>query len=106
MGHDGNTPDVTEAHDAAGLAAVSLFRQRRVTDNVSKLLLMASMWVIILVPLLASRKRDALKGFKGAFAISLTFNLVWTIVLLALFSSRVDEPQTLLPETTELEMEP
>ena len=77
-----------------------------VTNNVSKLLLMASMWVIILVPLIASRKRDALKGFKEAVAVSLAFNLVWSIVLLALFASRVDEPQSLLPETTELEMKP
>ncbi len=72
----------------------------------SKLLLMASMWVIILVPLIASRSKDALKGFKEAVTISLAFNLVWTLVLLALFVSRVDEPQSLLPQTNELELEP
>jgi len=72
----------------------------------SKLLMMASLWVIILVPLIASRSRDALKGFKEAVMFSLAFNLVWAVLLLALFASRLDEPQTLLPETNELEVEP
>ena len=68
--------------------------------------MMASLWVIILVPLIVSRSRDALEGFKKAVLLSLAINLVWAVVLLAIFSSRVDEPQTLLPETNELEVEP
>ncbi|MBK7858949.1 MAG: hypothetical protein IPJ65_10095 [Archangiaceae bacterium] len=67
----------------------------------SKLILMASMWVMILLPLRASKSKDALKGFKAAFTGSLVFNLVWAAVLLALFLSRVDDPQSLLPPQTE-----
>ena len=67
----------------------------------SKLLLMASMWVMILLPLRASRSKNALQGFKAAVTGSLAFNLVWAIVLLALFLSRVDDPQSLLPPQDE-----
>lgn len=67
----------------------------------SKLLLMASMWVMILLPLRASRSKDALRGFKAAFVGSLAFNLVWAAVLLALFLSRVGDPQSLLPPQVE-----
>jgi len=68
---------------------------------VSKLLLMASMWVMILWPLRASRSADALKGFKAAVAGSLVFNLIWAVVLLAIFASRVGDPNSLFPPQTE-----
>lgn len=63
----------------------------------SKLLLMASMWVMILLPLRASRAKNALQGFKAAMTFAVAFNVVWAIVLLAIFLSRVDDPQSLLP---------
>ena len=67
----------------------------------SKLLLMASMWVMILLPLRASKSKYALLGFKAAVAGSLVFNLVWAAVLLAIFLSRVGDPQSLLPPQAE-----
>lgn len=67
----------------------------------SKLLMMASMWVMILLPLRASRSPNALKGFLAAVSGSLAFNLVWAIVLLAIFMSGLDDPQSLLPPTDE-----
>ena len=67
----------------------------------SKLLMMASMWVMILLPLRASRSRDALKGFKVAVTGSLAFNVLWAIVLLAIFMSGLDDPQSLLPPKDE-----
>jgi hypothetical protein len=70
---------------------------------VSKLLLMASMWVMILLPLRAARSRDALQGFKVAVTGILAFNLLWALVVLALFISRLDDPQSLLPPPDELQ---
>jgi hypothetical protein len=64
----------------------------------NKLLMMASMWVMIIVPLRASRSADALNGFKTAVTGSLLFNLLWAAVLLAVFLSRSSDPQSLLPE--------
>jgi hypothetical protein len=64
---------------------------------VSKLLLMASMWVMILLPLRAARSKDALLGFKATVTGSVLFNLVWAAVLMALFLSRLGDPQSLLP---------
>ena len=69
----------------------------------SKLLLMASMWAMILLPLRAARARDALSGFKLAVGAAFAFNLLWAIVLLAIFVSRLDDPQSLLPPPQELE---
>ena len=63
--------------------------------------MMASMWVMILLPLRASRSKNTLQGFKAAVTGSLAFNLVWAIVLLAIFMSGLDEPQSLLPPTDE-----
>jgi hypothetical protein len=70
---------------------------------VSKLLLMASMWVMILLPLRAARSRDALKGLQVAVTGSLAFNVLWAIVVLAIFLSRLDDPQSLLPPPDELD---
>ncbi len=67
----------------------------------SKLLMMASMWVMILLPLRASKSKNALEGFKGAVFGSLAFNLVWAVVLLAIFMSGLDDPQSLLPPKDE-----
>ena len=63
--------------------------------------MMASMWVMILLPLRASKSKNALEGFKAVLTGSLAFNLLWAIVLLAIFMSGLDDPQSLLPPNDE-----
>jgi hypothetical protein len=68
---------------------------------VSKLLLMASMVVLVVLPLRASRAADAVTGLRVTLTGSLLFNLAWAVVLLSWFLFQLDDPQSLLPAVTE-----
>jgi hypothetical protein len=67
----------------------------------NKLLLMASMWMMILLPLRASRAKNPLTGLGGLIALCFALNIVWAAIMLAWFASHSGDPQSLLPPTVE-----
>jgi hypothetical protein len=66
---------------------------------VSKLLLMASMAMMIVLPLRAARYANPKKGLKRAIYTTLLFNMAWGVVVLAVFYVLLRNPSLLFPES-------
>jgi hypothetical protein len=67
----------------------------------NKLLLMASMWMMILLPLRASRAKNPLSGLSTLVALCFALNVVWAVIMLAYFAAHAGDPESLLPPTVE-----
>ncbi len=65
----------------------------------SKLLLMASMAMMIVLPLRAARYDNPHKGLKRAVYSTLLFNVGWSVVVLGLFLYLLRNPALLFPES-------
>jgi hypothetical protein len=64
----------------------------------SKLLLMASMAMMIVLPIRAARFSNPKAGLKRAITTTLLFNVAWAIVVLAWFWVKLKNPASLFPE--------
>ena len=64
----------------------------------SKLLLMASMAMMIVLPIRAARFANPKAGLKRAITTTLLFNVGWAIVVLGVFWLLLKNPAALFPE--------
>jgi len=65
----------------------------------SKLILMASMAMMIVLPIRAARYANPQKGLKRAIYTTLLFNIVWAAVVLGVFAVLMRNPAMLFPES-------
>jgi hypothetical protein len=65
----------------------------------SKLLLMASMAMMIVLPIRAARFSNPHKGLKRAVTTTLLFNVAWAFVVLGIFFILLRNPAALFPES-------
>ena len=65
----------------------------------SKLLLMASMAMMIVLPIRAARFANPQKGLKRAIYSTLLFNIGWAAVVLGIFFILLRNPALLVPES-------
>ena len=65
----------------------------------SKLLLMASMAMMIVLPIRAARLADPRAGLKRAITSTLLFNVLWAAVVLGIFFVLLKNPAALAPES-------
>jgi hypothetical protein len=66
---------------------------------VTKLVLMASMAMMIILPLRAARYANPHKGLKRAISTTLLFNVAWAFVVLTAFMVLLRFPWLLHPES-------
>ena len=64
----------------------------------SKLLLMASMAMMIVLPIRAARYANPQKGLKRAIYTTLLFNVAWGAVVLGIFFILLRNPALLFPD--------
>lgn len=64
----------------------------------SKLLLMASMVMMIVLPIRAARYANPHAGLKRAIYTTLIFNVGWAVVVLGIFFVLLRNPELLFPE--------
>ncbi len=64
----------------------------------SKLLLMASMAMMIILPIRAARYANPKKGLKRAIYSTLAFNVMWAVLVLGIFFILLRNPASLVPE--------
>lgn len=65
----------------------------------SKLLLLASLAMMIALPIRAARVVDAKRGLRSAVATTLLFNIGWAAVVLVVFLYLLQNPASLFPES-------
>lgn len=64
----------------------------------SKLLLMASMAMMIVLPIRAARFANPHAGLKRAITTTLLFNVLWAALVLGVFWVLLHDPAALFPE--------
>lgn len=65
----------------------------------SKLLLMASMAMMIILPIRAARFANPHRALRRAIYAVLLFNVLWAAVVLGIFMVKLKNPETLVPES-------